>query len=174
VSERLGVPWYDTDVLVNAGLGERFGDDLGLVTREAPVAFLTAAMEKRRFDWIAELLQESCMRLAASHLNYILAAAGGAFSYASVAKALANNAIVLGLMPSMDPSEAAAVLLERERRRPHFQGVSDAALAQSCRDHVQQVLKLLQAHANDVLIVEDDAPEAVASKVINRCLRQQS
>jgi len=170
VAERLDLPYYDTDSLVNTGLGERFSDALAPMKTGAPLPYLEAAMSKRRFDWIEEILQASCERLAASRSSHILAAAGGAFSYAAVAEALHADAIVVGLVPSMDPSKSVQVLLERERQRSHFRGVSNAELEQICRAHVEQVFELLRAHADDVLLVENDEPQAVTSKIISKHL----
>lgn len=173
LAERLGMPWYDTDVLVNDGLSARFDEALAPPQQpDAPLPHLVAAMKQGRFDWIATVLQESCKALAASRSNHVLAAAGGAFAYPEVVGALHEGGLVVGLVPSMDATESAKVLFGRERQRPHFRGVPDAELLDRCRDHVAQVLELLDKEADNVLCVGDDGPDAVADSLIGTLLNR--
>lgn len=167
LSAQLGIAWYDTDVLVDTALQQRYSHELSPPTGE-PLPYLAKAMQLTRFEWISEVLEESCLRLAASPANFILAAAGGAFSYPATAQALHKMGIVLGIMPAPTIEDSATVLQAREISRPHFQMLSAADVAARCRAHVEQVFQILEDHADDTLHVGTNSPEAVTQLITSR------
>lgn len=103
--------------------------------------------------------------------NFIFDLAGGVLRkkyYNNILKEIKKQTILIGLIPSTDDKKTIQILYHRERKRPHFNDLSDEKLLAKTKKDYLKIKEALHTECKINIITENKTTGKIVDEIISK------